>query len=81
MEGFGIFELGNLLEFVDTNDYIATFFLRYFFRELQDFIDIVALRIYFKRYGKIRHGIGPHRNFRTDTGKEQFSVLEPFIQF
>ena len=70
LECFGIFEFGNLLELVDANNDITTFLLRYLFRELQDFIDLVALGIHFKRYGKIRHRISPQRYFRADTRKE-----------
>ena len=70
LECLGIFEFGNLLELVDANNDIATFLLRYLFRELQNFIDFVVLGIHFKRDGEVRHRIGAHRYFRADTRKK-----------
>ena len=79
LECLGILELGYLLELVDADDDIATFLLRYLFGELQDFITIVALGIYFERYGKICNRSCTHRDFGADTGKKQFDILQPFV--
>ena len=81
LECFGIPELGDLLKLVDADDDIITFFLRYLFGKLQDFVNVAALGIQFERYGEIRHRIRPHRNFGADTGKKQFDMLQPFVHF
>ena len=57
---FGILELGNLLEFVDANDDIATFLLRDFLGKLQNFVDIVALGFISSDIEKSVVGSGPN---------------------
>jgi hypothetical protein len=81
LERLGILELGNLLKLVDTHNDITAFLLRYFFRKLQNLINIVTLGIL---YGEVCQNIlvpaldaGPQKNrsYQSDIYTVSFHAI------
>ena len=54
LEIFGVLELTDLLEFINTDHHTAPFLLGYLFRQLEDFCHVLTLGIQFQGDGKFR---------------------------